>query len=786
MNGLAAEILEPLLRRVLASGEPVVDLPFTVDGVRADARRHFVASYWPVRDAAGGITGLVALVTERSVPQAALFEAQERLRGVAESGIVGLFFWSVDGGITEANDAFLRMLGYTRDDLAAGRVDWRRLTPPEYAERDEAAVRELLATGRHGQYAKEYVASDGRRVPVVVTSAMLEGSAERGVCICLDDSARREAEARLARVLRQTPAAIAVLLGPDHVMQSANEMFVRLLGRRDYVGRPARESAPELGAQGFLALMDTVYRTGVPCEGREAHLRWDRDGDGTLVEGYFDFIYQPLLDAGGAVEGVLVFAVEVTAQVRARAATELAARRTERLQTLTAALAGTRTVEDVAAVVVAQAVTATGARTGLLAVRPPGAADAVLVEQTGLSDDVLDALARISGSGPGAAARCLRTGAPQWAESRAEVLAQFPDAANVWESLGTHALATVPLEVAGPAGAPEVVGVMSYTFDAPRALPPEDREFFLALGRQAAQAVERARLLAAERAARGAAEAANRAKAEFLTTMSHELRTPLNAIQGHAQLIDIGIHGPVTQPQHDALGRIDRAQRHLLGLINDILNYAKIESGRVEYEVRPVAVADVVRDVVPMLEPQMAERGITLALQLPDASGGSPLLVWADREKLAQVLVNLLGNATKFTLPGGRVTVTIVERDDGSGPADRAYVQVRDTGVGIPGEKLEAVFEPFVQVRAADRSRGAARGTEGVGLGLSISRDLVRGMGGELRARSVEGAGSTFTVALRRVVTATGEPTDRRTVEERRLDDERRSGIDRREHEAGA
>jgi signal transduction histidine kinase len=198
-----------------------------------------------------------------------------------------------------------------------------------------------------------------------------------------------------------------------------------------------------------------------------------------------------------------------------------------------------------------------------------------------------------------------------------------------------------------------------------------------------------------------------------------------------------------------------------------------------------VAIADVVRDVVPMLEPQMAERGITLVLQLPAAGAAAPPLVWADREKLAQVLVNLLGNATKFTLPGGRVTVRAAARADGSGPADRAYLQVRDTGVGIPPDKLDSVFEPFVQVRAADRSRGAARGSEGVGLGLAISRDLMRGMGGELRARSVEGVGSTFTIALRRVATAAGEPTDRRAVDTRRGEEERRSGADRREHDAG-
>jgi hypothetical protein len=153
--------------------------------------------------------------------------------------------------------------------------------------------------------------------------------------------------------------------------------------------------------------------------------------------------------------------------------------------------------------------------------------------------------------------------------------------------------------------------------------------------------------------------------------------------------------------------------------------------------------------------------------------------VWADREKLAQVLLNLLANAIKFTPPGGRVRVELTERRDGSGPPDCAYLAVSDTGIGIPASRLHTLFEPFVQVRA-DLTRTA----EGTGLGLAISRDLARGMGGDLRARSVEGAGSTFTVTLRRAETAAGEPVDRRTGAERRADAERRAGPDRRAGEA--
>ena len=234
--------------------------------------------------------------------------------------------------------------------------------------------------------------------------------------------------------------------------------------------------------------------------------------------------------------------------------------------------------------------------------------------------------------------------------------------------------------------------------------------------------------------ARQAADDANHAKSQFLATMSHELRTPLNAIGGYVDLIALGIHGPVTPEQQVALDRVNRSQRHLLRLINDVLNLARIEAGRLEYRLEHLQMDEVIASVVPMVEPQMAHAHLTFASAV--APG---LEAIADREKVQQVLINLLTNALKFTPPGGRVTVD-AQRDPGG-----AYVltHVRDTGIGIPSDRLASIFEPFVQVDS-----GHARGAEGSGLGLAISRDLARGMGGDLGARSELGAGSTFTLTL--------------------------------------
>jgi signal transduction histidine kinase len=240
-----------------------------------------------------------------------------------------------------------------------------------------------------------------------------------------------------------------------------------------------------------------------------------------------------------------------------------------------------------------------------------------------------------------------------------------------------------------------------------------------------------------------AAAEANRVKSEFMGVMSHELRTPLNAIAGYVDLLAAELEGPLSDTQKDYVSRIQHNEVHLLSLIEDVLAFARIEAGTVVLEVQRVRVHDTLLALEPLIGADVRKRGLAFKGAAVDAS----LEVLADPDRMRQILLNLLGNAMKFTDPGGTISVGALranlEGQDRETHGAHVRIWVQDTGIGIPPDQLSRVLEPFVQV-----DRGTTRRYPGVGLGLSIARDLARAMRGDVFLESAPGQGTLATLVL--------------------------------------
>ena len=713
----SASALESLLQGVMRTGKPVVDLVFS-GNMPGTGFRHFLASYHAVREDDGSIGGVAALVMEQTPAENALRESEARLRRVTESGIVGVFLWSMDGGIYEANDAFLDMLGYTQDDLVQGLVDWRRMTPPEYAAIDEIAVNELLAHGRHGQLAKEYIGKHGQRVPVVVTSAMLDGSSDRGVCVCLDDTARHAAVEELVRQAAELKTNDATLRGfLDHtpVLMGVVELH-RDGAASDIVhvyDNPASErffAAPQGGTVDRRAVT-----LGVPDETIAMWVEHYRQAERSGAPVAFEYDYE-------SAAGTRSLSVTVTRIGPGRDGTTRFAYVAEES---TARRQAEREQERLRA-----------------AEREESALRAALLEAMSDAFAAFDVEWRYT-----------------YVNSRAEELLGFTSE----QLIGRVVWEVFPEARESPAWDAAHTALREHRrVEYEYYLPPVRRWIraanypvsdglavvFRDVTAERERNREREEILAAERAARaeaeaarGEAEAASRAKSEFLAVMSHELRTPLNAIGGYTELMELGIRGPITPQQREDLARIQKSQRHLLSLINEVLNYARLESGAVSFDLAPVHVHEAVLAAEMLVTPQLRAKGLRFSSTGCDRS----LRVLADREKLQQILLNLFSNAIKFTtVRDGWPGLVEVQCAESGG---MVQIEVRDTGSGIPEDKLAAVFEPFVQVDTR-----LVRPHGGAGLGLAISRDLARGMGGDLTVTSTMDSGSVFTITLPRAI----------------------------------
>jgi len=429
--------------------------------------------------------------------------------------------------------------------------------------------------------------------------------------------------------------------------------------------------------------------------------------------------------------GILVVATNVTDEWRAREAARHALERARRLQDVTLQLGKTLTTDGVAHVALTHGLSALRAAAGIVYVLDTETNTLHATAFDGIRDDVLPMGHVVSMDSTTMISEAVRAGQPIYIDRLGDAVDRYPHMREAQHRVTPQAWASIPLINDG-----RTLGGITLGFNDLPEFTQDDRDFIETFAAQCAQALERARLYQEAAGARIAAEQANRAKSDFLAAMSHELRTPLNAIGGYTDLMAMGLRGPLTPTQEEDLRRIARNQTHLLGIINDILNFARLEAGGVDLEIEDMLVHEVLSGIEPLVAPQLGQRQLAFRLEPIDRT----LSMRADRERVQQILLNLLTNAGKFTEPGGDISVGAA--CDGS----TVRIAVRDTGVGIPSDKLDAIFEPFVQVH-----RALARPTAGTGLGLAISRDLARKMGGDITVASTPGAGSTFTLAIPRV-----------------------------------
>ncbi len=664
------------------------------------------------QEAVGLLAHTAALAIERGRTAATVRESEGRFQAVWDGAADAMALSDPDGMVLAANPAYCELYAYPPEEVVGHSFavifpdEVRAWAVAEYRrvfEQDgvtpsvESVVRRRDGTERTVQVNYTFLMKDGRRAAMLSIirdiTPIKQAEIEREWLLAQEQAARAEADAeraRLREIFQQAPAAIAVLEGPEHTIRVANPLFLEMTGRpRNLIGLTVRDALPEIGGQGYFELLDQVYASGEPFVGTESPVWIGGSGSIALMEIFATFVYQPIRDVAGKVSGILIHAVDVTAQVQARRQVEEIAARLQLAQD--AARIGTFEwhIPENRVIWTPELEALHGLPAGGFEGTHDGWRERIHL------DDVADADAAVQ--------RAFATG-----DLDTEWRVVWPDGTVRW----IHAKGRTFSDSAG--AAVRMVGVnLDIT------------------ARKSAEA-ERERLLTLEQTARQEAEAANRAKDEFLSVLSHELRTPLTPILGYTAMLR---RKPVSGAQlTSALEAIERSARTQARLVEDLLDVSRIVTGKLLLTTAPSALQPVIDAAVAAVHLSASAKQVAITIDLDPTE----IVVAGDADRLQQVVWNLVANAVKFTPAGGEVDVRLTH--DGRD----AVITVSDTGIGIAPDFLPQIFDRFRQADPA-----STRMYGGLGLGLAIVRHVVELHGGTVEATSAgEGQGTTFTVRL--------------------------------------
>ena len=677
---------------------------------------------------------------------------------------------------------------------------------------------------------------------------IIDSVVETTAKVLAERAAKLEHE-RFAELFEQAPTFMTMLRGPEHRFEYANPQYMRLVAGRDIQGRTVADSLPETVSQGFVALLDKVYATGEPFTATGAKINLLNPESGELEERFLDFVYQPIRNAAGAIDGIFVEGADVTDRVRSEALRKESERRLrfltdldeaarglndpwaimevsthllgKHLQVSRCAYADMEQDEDhftIRADYCADGVASTAGYYsldlfGAMAVRDLKAGRTLVLRDIASELEAADGRDMFHAIGINAVITCpqitggrLRAlmavhqvGAYDWSAEEirlveavvqrcwahierirseeelrrseksfrdmADSINQMiwvtrPDGYHYYYNRRWYEYTGVPLgSTDGEAwnglfhpddqerawsrwrhsletGQPYEIeyrlrrydGVYRWTLGRAECVRGEDGE----IARWYGTCTDIQDLVDA----RQSAEAANLAKSEFLANMSHEIRTPMNAVIGLSALL---AKSPLNPKQAEFIKTLQMSADSLLALINDLLDIAKIEARTIELENIPFDLTRIVQEVASMMAVSVKQKGLTFT---SDGDYAQPRMFFGDPTRLRQIVTNLCSNAIKFTQEGG-IHVSIRSHPLDNGALETVCISVRDTGIGIAPDKIDKIFDKFVQ---ADSSINRRYG--GTGLGLAITRTLVEIMGGKLTVESEPGKGSTFTVCI--------------------------------------